>query len=292
MTQIDANGIQIEYETFGDPGDRPLLLTMGLGAQLVLWDESFCEGLAERGHYVVRYDNRDVGLSTKFEEAGSPDLMALMSGGEPPAPAYTLEDMAADAAGLIEALGLSSAHVCGASMGGMIVQSLALRHRDRVRSMTSIMSTTGNPNLPSPDPAVAGRLAMGPAADREDAIQRSVDTFRAIGSPGFDFDETSVRDRAARSFDRCFLPSGQARQLAAVLGQSNRVPELQKLDLPSLVVHGAADPLVPVEGGRDTARAIPGAELWVVEGMGHDLPKAIYAELADRIANLTRRAEA
>jgi pimeloyl-ACP methyl ester carboxylesterase len=154
------------------------------------------------------------------------------------------------------------------------------------------MSTTGNPNLPSPDPAVAGRLAMGPAADREDAIQRSVDTFRAIGSPGFDFDETSVRDRAARSFDRCFLPSGQARQLAAVLGQSNRVPELQKLDLPSLVVHGAADPLVPVEGGRDTARAIPGAELWVVEGMGHDLPKAIYAELADRIANLTRRAEA
>jgi pimeloyl-ACP methyl ester carboxylesterase len=292
MTQIDANGIQIEYETFGAPGDRPLLLTMGLGAQLVLWDESFCEGLAERGHYVVRYDNRDVGLSTKFEEAGSPDLMALMSGGEPPAPAYTLEDMAADAAGLIEALGLSSAHVCGASMGGMIVQSLALRHRDRVRSMTSIMSTTGNPNLPSPDPAVAGRLAMGPAADREDAIQRSVDTFRAIGSPGFDFDETSVRDRAARSFDRCFLPSGQARQLAAVLGQSNRVPELQKLDLPSLVVHGAADPLVPVEGGRDTARAIPGAELWVVEGMGHDLPKAIYAELADRIANLTRRAEA
>lgn len=292
MAQIDANGIQIEYETFGDPGDRPLLLTMGLGAQLVLWEESFCEGLAERGHYVVRYDNRDVGLSTKFEEAGSPDLMAVMSGAAPPAPAYTVEDMAADAAGLIEALGFSSAHVCGASMGGMIVQTLALRHRDRVRSMTSIMSTTGNPDLPSPDPAVAGRLAMGPAADREDAIQRSVDTFKAIGSPGFDFDELGVRDRAARSFDRCFLPSGQARQLVAILNQSNRVPELGTLEIPSLVVHGAADPLVPVEGGHDTAAAIPGAELWVVEGMGHDLPRAIHAELSDRIANLTQRAEA
>jgi pimeloyl-ACP methyl ester carboxylesterase len=292
MAQIDANGIQIEYETFGDPGDRPLLLTMGLGAQLVLWEESFCEGLAERGHYVVRYDNRDVGLSTKFEEAGSPDLMAVMSGAAPPAPAYKVEDMAADAAGLIEALGFSSAHVCGASMGGMIVQTLALRHRDRVRSMTSIMSTTGNPDLPSPDPAVAGRLAMGPAADREDAIQRSVDTFKAIGSPGFDFDELGVRDRAARSFDRCFLPSGQARQLVAILNQSNRVPELGTLEIPSLVVHGAADPLVPVEGGHDTAAAIPGAELWVVEGMGHDLPRAIHAELSDRIANLTQRAEA
>ncbi len=292
MSQAAANGIQIEYETFGDRDSRPLLLTMGLGAQLVLWDEAFCEALANRGHFVIRYDNRDVGLSTKFEEKGVPDLMSIMRNRDAaPAPPYTLDDMADDAAGLLDALGIESAHVCGASMGGMVVQTLALRHRDRVRSMTSIMSTTGNKDLPPADPAVAARLMMEPASSREEAIERMAETFKVIGSPGFDFDEAGVRERAARSYDRCFLPSGQARQLAAILAQSNRVPELGKLDLPTLVVHGEADPLVPVEGGKDTAASIPGAELMIVPGMGHDLPKAIHAELADRITALTERAD-
>ena len=293
MPQIRANDIDIEYETFGSESDRPLLLTMGLGAQMVLWDESFCEALADRGHYVIRYDNRDVGLSTKFEEAGEPNLLQLiLSPADAPALAYTLDDMADDAAGLLEALGIASAHVCGASMGGMIVQTLALRHRDRVRSMTSIMSTTGNPELPPGDPAVTARLAQEPAASREEAIARTVETFKIIGSPGFPFDEAGVRDKAARSYDRCFLPSGQMRQMAAILRQPNRVPALRGLDLPSLVIHGAADPLVPVTGGRDTANAIPGAELLEIEGMGHDLPAAVHGQIVDRICKLIERAEA
>jgi pimeloyl-ACP methyl ester carboxylesterase len=292
MPRANANGIQLEYETFGDADQKPLLLTMGLGAQMVLWDESFCEQLAERGHYVIRYDNRDVGLSTKFEEAGTPDLMALMldRSAAPPL-AYTLDDMADDAAGLLEALGLASAHVCGASMGGMIVQTLALRHRDRVRSMTSIMSTTGNPDLPPGDPAVTSRLMQEPAASREQAIARSVETFKIIGSPGFEFDEADVRDKAARSYDRCFLPSGQTRQLAAILTQPNRVPALRGLDLQTLVIHGTADPLVPVAGGRDTANAVPGAELLEIEGMGHDMPSAVHRRIVERISALTTRAE-
>jgi pimeloyl-ACP methyl ester carboxylesterase len=293
MSQASANGIQIEYETFGDGASRPLLLTMGLGAQLVLWDEAFCEALADRGHFVIRYDNRDVGLSTKFEDKGTPDLMSMMLDPDAaPEPAYTLDDMADDAAGLLAALGIESAHVCGASMGGMVVQTLALRHRSRVRSMTSIMSTTGNRDLPAADPAVASRLVMEPATSREEAIERSTETFKIIGSPGFDFDEAAVRDRAARSYDRCFLPSGQTRQLAAILAQPNRGPELRKLELPTLVIHGEADPLVPVAGGRDTAAAIPGAELMIVEGMGHDLPRAVHGDLVDRISALTARADA
>ena len=292
MPQASANGLLLEYETFGSERARPLLLTMGLGAQMVLWDESFCEALAERGHYVIRYDNRDVGLSTKFEAAGTPDLMTLMAKpDEAPPPAYTLDDMADDAAGLIDALGLESAHVCGASMGGMIVQTLALRHRARVRSMTSIMSTTGNRELPAANPAVAARLILPPPSGRDAVIERSVETFRIIGSPGFPFDEAGVREKAARSYDRCFLPSGQARQLAAILAQPNRVPSLQSLDLPTLVVHGEADPLVPVEGGRDTAAAIPGAELMLVPGMGHDMPREIQPQLVERISALIARAE-
>ncbi len=293
MPQIRANDIDLEYETFGSDADRPLLLVMGLGAQMVLWDESFCEGLADRGHYVIRYDNRDVGLSTKFEAAGEPNLMQLiLKPSEAPALAYTLDDMADDAAGLLDSLGIPSAHVCGASMGGMIVQTLAIRHRDKVRSMTSIMSTTGNPELPPGDPAVTARLAQEAAANREEAIARSVETFKIIGSPGFPFDEAGVRDKAARSYDRCFLPSGQMRQMAAILRQPNRVPALKELDLPTLVIHGASDPLVPVAGGRDTANAISGAELLEIEGMGHDLPKDLHGQFVDRICALAERAEA
>jgi pimeloyl-ACP methyl ester carboxylesterase len=264
---------------------------MGLGAQMILWDELFCLALADRGHFVIRYDNRDVGLSTKFEEHGTPDLLAMMTGQESAAPAYTLDDMADDGIGLLDALDIESAHVCGASMGGMIVQTMALRHRAKVRSMTSIMSTTGNPDLPPPEPAAIARLLSPPATDRAAAIERTVDTFRVIGSPGFPFDEVRTREKATLSFDRCFLPSGQARQLAAIAKQPNRVPALRELDLPALVIHGAADPLVPVAGGRDTAAAIPGAELLVIEGMGHDLPAAVQARIVAAITALAKRAD-
>jgi pimeloyl-ACP methyl ester carboxylesterase len=292
MPQARANGIEIEYESFGDRDATPLLLTMGLGAQMVLWDESFCEALAERGHHVIRYDNRDVGLSTKFDQAGEPNVLQMMlDPAAAPAPPYTLDDMADDAAGLLDALGIESAHVCGASMGGMIVQTLALRHRDRVRSMTSIMSTTGNRELPAADPAVSARLMQPPASNRDEAIERSVETFKVIGSPGFAFDEAGVRDKAARSYDRCFLPSGQTRQLAAILVQPDRRAALGALDLPALVIHGASDPLVPVEGGRDTAAAIPGAELLEIEGMGHDMPRELQARFVDHICALVARAE-
>jgi pimeloyl-ACP methyl ester carboxylesterase len=292
MPSVNANGIELEYETFGDAGDSPLLLVMGLGAQMVLWDEGFCEGLADRGHYVVRYDNRDTGLSTKFEEHGVPDLIGLMTGQSDAPPPYTLEDMAADGAGLIDALGLESAHICGASMGGMIVQTMAIHHGDKVRSMTSIMSTTGNPELPAADPAAINQLMAPPATNREEAMQRSVDAFKVFGSPGFAFDEARVREKAGRSYDRCFLPSGQARQMAAIAAQPNRVPALRELDLPSLVVHGEADPLVPVSGGHDTAQAIRNAELLLIEGMGHDMPVEVQPRIADAIATLAKRAEA
>jgi pimeloyl-ACP methyl ester carboxylesterase len=294
MPNLVANGIQLEYETFGarDDAASPVLLVMGLGAQMVLWDEAFCEAIAAHGHHVIRYDNRDTGLSAKFEEHGTPDLMALMSGQSDAAPAYTLDDMAADGIGLIDALGFESAHVCGASMGGMIVQTMAIQHPDKVKTMTSIMSTTGNPELPPPDPAAIGQLMAPPATNREEAMQRSVNAFKVFGSPGFEFDEARVREKAARSFDRCFLPSGQARQMAAILTQSNRVPELQKLDLPTLVVHGESDPLVPVTGGRDTADAIPGAELMLIEGMGHDMPREVQPRIADAIHALAKRGAA
>ncbi len=253
-------------------------------------DEEFCEALAGSAHYVIRYDNRDVGLSTKFEEAGEPNIIALMTGQDTAEPPYTLDDMAADAAGLLDALGIEAAHVCGASMGGMIVQTLALRHRTRVRSLTSIMSTTGNPDLPAADPAVSARLMGEVPSSRDAYIDRTAETFKIIGSPGFEFDEVGVRAKAARSYDRCFLPSGQTRQLAAILRQPNRVPALRELDLPTLVVHGTADPLVPVEGGKDTAAAIPGAVLMLIEGMGHDMPKAVQPQIVDGINNLVERA--
>lgn len=292
MPRVTANGIELEYESFGDESGSPLLLVMGLGAQMLLWDESFCEMLAESGHFVVRYDNRDVGLSTKFEEHGVPDIMAMMTGQSVVSPPYTIDDMAADGAGLIDALGLESAHICGASMGGMIVQTMAIQHRDQVRSMTSIMSTTGNPDLPAAEPAAAAALMAPPPKNREEAMDRSVAAAKVIGSPGFEMDEARVRERAGRMYDRCFLPAGQARQMAAIMKQPNRVPALQELDLPTLVVHGAADPLVPVAGGEDTAASIPGAEFMRIEGMGHDLPPAIHSELASAIRALTTRADA
>jgi pimeloyl-ACP methyl ester carboxylesterase len=293
MPQASANGIRLEYETFGRAGDRPLLLVMGLGAQMTFWDEEFCGALAERGHCVIRFDNRDVGLSTKFDHAGVPNVAAMMRRGADRSSApYTLDDMADDAAGLLEALGLASAHVCGASMGGMIAQTVAYRHAGKTRSLVSIMSSTGNPALPPPTPEAMTVLMTRPPSDREGAIAASLRAARVIGSPGFPSDEQRLRRRAGAAYDRAFTPLGTARQLAAIYAHGNRAPRLSAVRAPTLVIHGTDDPLVPLAGGRDTAKAIPGAELLEIAGMGHDLPPALWVRLADAIAAHTRKAEA
>ncbi len=290
MQTTRVGEIDLAHESFGSPGDTPLLLVMGLATQMIGWPDEFCRMLAERGLHVVRFDNRDVGLSTHLHDAGAPDVLAVM-GGDRSGVAYTLADMADDTAGLLDALGLDSAHVVGASMGGMIGQSLALRHPQRVRSLTSIMSTTGDPAVGAPAQAALGVLLSPPATDRQGAVQRAVDTYRVIGSPGFEFDESGLRERAGLSFDRAHDPAGAARQLAAILASPDRTADLPRVAVPTLVVHGAQDALIDVSGGRATAAAIPGAELLVVDGMGHDLPRAVWPQLVDRITALVDRAE-
>ena len=294
MARAQVNGIELEYETFGDRGARPLLLIMGLGAQLLLWEEEFCAGLVRRGHYVIRYDNRDVGLSTKLEHAGEPNVLEVMqaaAAGRSVEVAYTLDEMADDAAGLLDVLGLDTAHVAGASMGGMIAQTLVLRHADRVRSLTSIMSTTGNPDLSLPQPDALGALMRPRVKERDGAIEQAISLQRMIGGTGFPFDEERTRRMAARSYDRSFYPVGVARQIAAVLASGNRAPVLASVEAPTLVIHGDADPLVPLEGGRDTAQAIPGAELLVIEGLGHEMPPPVWPRIIDAISQHIEKAE-
>lgn len=294
MAQLDVNDLRIEYDHFGDRGARPLLLVMGLGAQMLLWEEDFCRALAERGHFVVRFDNRDVGLSSKLDAAGVPnifDMMQRVSRGERPEVPYSLDDMADDAAGVLDGLGLESAHVCGASMGGMIAQTLAIRHPQRVRSLTSIMSTTGNPELPAAAPEAMAVLVAPPPSTRAEAIEQHLKTWRVIGSPGYPVDEARIRERGGVLYDRCFHPQGTARQLAAILAHGSRKQALAAVKAPTLVIHGAADPLVPLAGGRDTAEAIAAAELMVIEGMGHDLPPPLWPQVVEAISALTERAE-
>ena len=287
MPNVTANGIQIEYDTFGNSSSAPLLLIIGLGAQMIDWDEDWCEQLAGKCLYVIRFDNRDVGLSTKFEEAGIPDIMAAFGAsmqGEAVEAPYTLDHMADDAVGLLDALGIEKAHFCGMSMGGMIAQTAAIRHPSRVSSLISIYSTTGNPELPQPKPE-AMEVLITPAPEERDAyIEHLVKVFRTIAGPGFPFDEEWIRQLAARRYDRAFYPQGMARQLVGVLAHGNRKPALASLQIPTLVIHGSDDPLVPVECGKDTAEAIPGAELIIIEGMGHDLPhEGAWYQIIDAI---------
>ena len=290
MAQLTANGITLEYDTFGSRDARPLLMVMGLGAQMIHWRDAFCAQLADRDHYVIRFDNRDSGLSEKFGHLGMPDMGAiatqLLAGEQAEAP-YSLDDMAADAFGLLDALEVASAHVCGASMGGMIVQAMALAAPERVRSLTSIMSSTGNPELPpSSDEAVGAMLS--PAADsREGAIERTLMVSSVIGSPAYPLPEAEARARAAEGYDRAFYPEGVARQMAAIAAHGNRRPALETLELPALVIHGAEDPLVRPEGGHDTHQALRGSRLMMMEGMGHDLPEPLWPEIVDAIHELT-----
>ncbi len=289
MPQITANGITLEYEAFGDPANPPLLLVMGLGAQMTLWPMELIEALTARGYYVIRYDNRDIGLSEKFGHAGVPDVrkVALMKlfGLRPKLP-YRLADMAADAADLLRALGIDKAHVVGASMGGMIVQLLAANHPEKVLSMTSVMSTTGNRRLPRARPEAMKALMGRPPANAslEQVIPVGITVSRAIGSPAYPAAEERLRDRIARDFHRSFYPQGAARQLAAIIDDGDRRARLKRIGAPSLVIHGIDDPLVPVEGGRDTAANIRGAKLHEIKGMGHDLPLELVEEISDVIA--------
>jgi pimeloyl-ACP methyl ester carboxylesterase len=293
MPKADVNGIRIEYDTFGDRGAEPLVLVMGLGGQMLLWDERLCESLAARGHFVVRFDNRDIGLSTHFDSHAAPDLMAVMTAlasGKPLPLAYTLDDLADDAVALSDALGFDGAHFVGASMGGMIVQTVAIRHPARVRSLVSIMSTTGNPALPAARPDLLARLGGPAPVGRAASIDASVEMWRLISGPGYPFDEPAIRARSELLYDRSNHPEGQLRQLAAILAHGNRAPSLASVRAPTLVIHGTDDPLVPVEGGKDTAAAIPGAELLLIPGMGHDLPEPLFPKLVDAIATHTQKA--
>jgi pimeloyl-ACP methyl ester carboxylesterase len=284
-----VGALDLEYETFGDGGAPPLLLVQGFAQQLIRWDERFCERLASLGFRVVRFDNRDVGLSTKLESAPLPNLPGILSG-DLSSVAYSIDDMADDVAGLIEVLGLGAAHVVGISMGGMIAQALAIRHPARVRTLTSIMSTTGDRRVGQASSEALSVVMRPPARDREAYIEGGVTGWRALRSPGYPFDEQGVRAFVARAFDRCFYPQGVARQMAAIVSQRDRTEALRSVVAPTVVVHGAEDPLVHFSGGEATARAIEGARLVVVPGMGHDLPEGVWPVVLDAIAgNAARR---
>jgi pimeloyl-ACP methyl ester carboxylesterase len=289
VARAAANGIHIEYETFGDSAARPLLLIGGLADQLIHWDDDLCRDLSERGHYVIRFDSRDAGLSTKFDEAGVPDLGAVARGEK--GPPYTLEDMADDAVGLLDALDIRKAHICGASMGGMIAQTIAIRHPSRILSLVSIYSTTGNRDLPPPKPEMMERLRTPAPAEREVYIKHMVDLFKAMAGPGFAFDEAWTRMITTRAYDRSFSPQGTIRQIAAIMTQPDRKKALASVTVPALVIHGTDDPVVPMEAGKDTAEAIPGARLILIEGMGHDLPHGgAWPRIVEAIAAHTLRA--
>jgi len=286
----DANGIKIAYETFGDRADPPVLMVMGLGTQMIAWPDELCQTIADRGNYVIRFDNRDVGLSTHLDDLPVPRLGDLLLGRA--VPPYTIDDMADDAVGLLDALGIDSAHVVGASMGGFISQTIAIRHQARVRSLTLIMTSTGSRLVGYPKVALLRTLQRRRRrVDRHGAVEATIETFRVIGSQGYALDEEYLRDLAGRSYDRAYNPRGYFRQLAASIRQPNRTRLLRNITVPAVVIHGLNDPLVHSSGGRAVARAIPRARFVGFNGMGHDLPRALWPQFADEICDLVRQAE-
>lgn len=289
MPAIRANGIDIFYDDVGAATAPVILLIMGLGTQMIAWPEAFCGMLADRGFRVVRFDNRDVGLSTKFDQAPKIDLGAAFVRafmGQPIEAPYTLDDMANDALGLMDGLGIAKAHIVGASMGGMIAQILAARQAARARSLVSIMSSSGDPRLPQAQPNAAATLtaARPPGDEREASIQFGMTILRTIGSPGYPTPEPELRARVERAFDRSHHPSGIARQMVAILASGSRVELLKTVSVPTLVLHGQDDPLVPLAAGEDTARQVPGSTLRTIPGWGHDLPTKLIPTLVEAIA--------
>ncbi|MDQ4041528.1 MAG: alpha/beta fold hydrolase [Actinomycetota bacterium] len=282
--------VELCYETVGDPSGRPLLLVMGLATQMLGWHEDFCDQLAERGFFVIRYDNRDIGRSTRLDDRRPPTTAEIVLR-RPRDPAYTLRDMASDGAGLLEHLGIDSAHVAGASMGGMIAQTLAAEHPDRVRSLVSIMSTTGRAWVGRPALRSLPILLTRAGGGRDAYIQRVERVAALVGSPGFERDADHVRELAAVSYDRGVTAAGVARQMGAILASGDRTATLRRIRVPTLVIHGTADRLVGVSGGRATARAIPGAKLTLIDGMGHDLPNGVWPRLLDAIEETADRGD-
>ena len=291
-SNVGPAGIEIAYQRLGHHDAPLLLLIMGVGAQSIAWPDAFCHALTDQGLQIVRFDNRDVGLSTHMSDAPPPDLPAVFAGNLSSA-SYTLSDMAADAVGLLDALGFAQAHVVGASLGGAIGQTVAIERPDRVRSLTSMMSTTGNPAVGQPSPDVLRDVFGGPRpVTREEVVQQMVRAMRVVGSPDYPTDEREVAARAGRAYDRTYDPVGVARQAIASIASGDRTDRLRQLELPALVIHGLADRMCDVSGGRATAEAIPGAELVLLEGMGHNLPPGLQPQLVSRIAAFVWRAEA
>jgi pimeloyl-ACP methyl ester carboxylesterase len=288
--RAQVDGIEIVYETIGDPSDPPLLLVMGLGMQLIHWERDFCEQLAGRGFFVIRFDNRDAGLSTKIH-APVPSLVRTMAGLKVDAP-YRLEDMAADAFGLLDHLGIEAAHLVGVSMGGMIAQTMAIARPERVLSLTSIMSTTGERRVGRPKLRVWSVLTRRAPKDKDAYVEYFMRVFRMIGSKRFPRDEARMRELAAATYERGHHPAGTGRQLAAIMASGDRTEKLRELSVPTTVIHGRGDPLVPFRAGRATARAIPGARLIAIPGMGHDLPRELWPMIIDAIVETTARAGA
>ncbi len=293
--QISANGIALEVEDHGSPSGEPLVLIMGLGMQLVAWHPAFVAMLVARGFRVIRFDNRDIGLSQRFDHLGVPNL-ALDSirhavGMKISAP-YTVADMADDTAGLLAALGIPAAHICGASMGGMIAQQLAVRHPQRVKSLTLIMTSSGSRRLPGPTLKVRSALVSRPADPNnvQSVIEHSVKLYRLIGSPGYPAPEAYLQERLGQSVRRSHRPAGTARQMVAIAADGNRSKLLARITVPTQIIHGQADPLVPVPAGRDLAAKIAGAELDLIAGMGHDLPTELWPRFVSGIASAAARA--
>lgn len=292
MAKVKANGIEIEYETAGNQNDPALLLVMGLGAQLTIWPDSLFQGLAQRGFYVIRYDNRDTGLSTGFDTWGVPNLLAalqkIMKGEKVEAP-YLLKDMASDAVGLLDALGVGRAHMVGASMGGMIVQLVAALHPEHTASMVSIMSTSGRRGLPQGRPEALAMLSAQPEGpSREQRVEHGMKLRRAIAGSGYPSEEAELRPFVEKNVDRRWWPEGSARQYLSVLASGDRVDLLKTIKVPTLVLHGDDDPLLPVECGRDVAALVLGAEIETWPGWGHDFPKAMIPKVIDRITRFCK----
>jgi pimeloyl-ACP methyl ester carboxylesterase len=291
MSRAQANGIEIEYETFGDAGDPALLLVMGFGTQLTAWDEGFCTALADRGRFVIRYDNRDVGLSTHLDgqlvDVGA--VIGSLMGGEAPEVPYLLSDMAADGIGLLDALGIDKAHVLGASMGGRIAQAMAIEHPARVLTLTSVMSTTGEQEYGQSSPEAMAALLTPPPTEREDYVHQAITTWKVWASPRY-WDEDYIRARAGAGYDRCFYPEGATRQLGAIIASGSRAEGLRALRTPTLVIHGRADTLIMPSGGERTAELVPGANLLLLHDMGHDLPVPLWPLIVDAVISHTTHA--
>jgi len=297
MAQVQANGLTFEYESFGRKSDPALLLIMGFSAQMTMWPEALCEGLAGRGFRVIRFDNRDIGKSTHLEHLGAPDIsgaMAKAMSGQPVDAPYALDDMALDAVSVLRALDIESAHIVGASMGGMIAQIVAARHPNATRSLTSIMSTTGRRDLPPASPEAMSALMTPPPSDsREHRIEAGMKVWRAIGSPGYQESDVELRAIVTREVDRSpYDPAGIGRQMLAIISAPPRNEILKNVRAPSLVIHGADDPLVPLEGGKDTAASIPGCEIIVVPGMGHGFESSLVPIYLEHIGRFVTAAEA